>query len=184
MVAGTQRRTMTVEEFERIAALPENADRRLEFIGGEVVEVVSNQQSSHVAARITGFLFMYLLEHKSGFLTSSDGGYMIGTERYIPDVAFVSQERQPEVSDQAYGPVAPDLAVEVLSPSDEPGDMRIKVVNYLRAGTTVWVVDPANRFVEVFAPDQAPQRIPADGTLSGGDILPGFTLAVADIFAE
>lgn len=183
MSVQTQR--MTVEEFEQLVALPENADRRFEYIGGEAVEVVSNQRSSALAYNIGFFIKLYLREEGTGgIVTGADGGYMIGNERYIPDVAYISPARQTEISDQAYGPVPPDLVVEVLSPSNDPDDMRIKVVNYLRAGTTVWIVNPDKRHVEVYAPGQAPERITEDGTLDGGDILPGFTLAVSDIFVE
>jgi Uma2 family endonuclease len=180
MAVQTQR--MTLEEFERFAELPENADKLLEYIGGEVAEVVSNQRSSQVAARITGFMFMYLLQNDIGFLTSSDGGYAIAGERYIPDVAFVSKARQSEPSDRAYGPIPPDLAVEVLSPANNPHDMRVKVANYLTTRATVWVVDPDRKLVEVYAPGQMVKKVGVDGTLDGGDVLPGFTLAIKDIF--
>ena len=180
---AVQFQRMTVAEFERFAALPENADRLLEYIGGEVVEVVSNQRSSAVAHTIGFFIQLYLREKGlGGIVTGADGGYMIAGERYIPDVAWVSPARQQGISDQAYSAIPPDLAVEVLSPSNDPDDMRIKVVNYLRAGTTVWVVNPDKRHVEIYAPGQAPQRIPEDGVLDGGDTLPGFALAVKDIF--
>ncbi len=181
---AVQSKPLTVEEFDRFVALPENAERLFEYIGGEVVEVVSNQRSSRIAARIIGFLFAYLQQHDIGFLTSSDGGYQIAGERYIPDAAFVSKSRQAEPSDQAYGPVPPDLAVEVLSPSDNPHDVRVKVVNYLGAGTTVWIVDPQRKLVEVYTPGQPVKKVGEDGVLDGGDVLPGFTLAVKDIFAE
>jgi Uma2 family endonuclease len=180
MAVQTQR--MTVEEFDRFAALPGNAERLLEYIGGEVVEVVSNQRSSSIAYRVGGFLAIYLLQSDIGFLTGADGGYMIAGERYIPDVAFVSRARQPEPSEEAYSAIPPDLVVEVLSPSNTPHDMRVKVVNYLSVGATVWVIDPDRKLVEVYRPGQPVKKIGADGTLDGGDALPGFSLAVKDIF--
>jgi Uma2 family endonuclease len=174
---------MTVEEFDRFVDLPENASRLFEYIGGEVVEVGSNQISSQLAARISGFLFIYLLRNEIGFLTSADGGYRVAGERYIPDVAFVSKARQAQPSERAYGPNPPDLAVEVLSPSNTPHEMRVKLFNTLAAGTLVWLVDPDLKRVEVYAPGQPVQKIGVDGTLDGGTLLPGFTLAVKDIFA-
>ncbi len=173
---------ITVEEFERLALQPENADRRLEFVGGEISEVVSNSYSSLVAARINGFLFVYLLHNPIGYLTGADGGYQIGDERYIPDVAFVAKARQPEPSHETYNPLAPDLAVEVISPSDDLNALRVKVVNYLAAGTMVWVVRPEAKSVEVYAPGQPVRRVSADGTLDGGEVLPGLALPVKDIF--
>ncbi len=182
---GVQLQRMTVEEFEQYAARPENADRRFEFIGGEVVEMVSNQRSSEIATNVVFFIKLYLHEKGlGGIVTGADGGYTIVGERYIPDVAYISQARQAKASDQAYGPTAPDLAVEVLSPSNEADDMRIKVVNFLRAGTTVWVVNPEKQYVEVYVPGEAPQRLGMDDVLDGGVALPGFTLAVKDVFGE
>ncbi len=175
----------SVEEFERFVAQPENADRHFEFIGGEIVEVVSNPRSSAMAYNVGFFIKLYLREHDiAGIVTGADGGYQIGSERYIPDVAYVSAERQREVSDQAYSPVPPDLAVEVLSSSNEADNMRFKVVNYLRASTTVWVVDPVRQVVEVFVPGQPPQRLGLADTIDGGAILPGFRLPVKEIFPE
>ncbi|MGQ9889985.1 MAG: Uma2 family endonuclease [Aggregatilineales bacterium] len=89
-------------------------------------------------------------------MTGADGGYVVGGERYIPDVAFISFTRQPEPSHAAYNPQPPDLAVEVLSPPDKAAVLRIKIVNYLRAGTAVWLVDPAQKTVEIYTPDAAP----------------------------
>jgi Uma2 family endonuclease len=180
---AVQAQRMTVEEFDRFVELPQNADKRLEYIGGETVEVVSSQYASQIAARINGFIFIYLLHNNIGFLTGADGSYVVSSdERYIPDVAFVSKQRQAQVSNRPYSLIPPDLAVEVLSPSDNPRDVRLKVANYLNAGTMVWVVDPDQKLVEVYTPGKPAKPVDMDGTLDGGDVLPGFTLAVKDIF--
>jgi len=176
---------ITVEEFERLALQPEHADRRLEFVGGEINEVVSNSYSSLVASKISFFIHLYLMQKNlEGYITGADGGYQIGDERYIPDVAFVSKARQPEPSHETYNPLAPDLAVEVLSPSDQPDVMRLKLANYLAAGTVVWVVNPETRTVEVYTPAKRAYRLGADGTLDGGEVLPGLALPVKDLFPD
>lgn len=174
----------TAAEFDRFASMKENADRRLELVEGEIVEVVSTSYSSETAANLLAEIRLFTKVHKLGRVTGADGGYVVGAERYIPDVAFISFTRQPEPSHAAYNPQPPDLAVEVLSPSDEAAMMRIKVVNYLQAGTTVWVVDPDRLTVEVYTPAAPPRTLTADDTLDGGSILPGFSLAVKDIFPE
>ena len=117
-----------------------------------------------------------------GRVTGADGGYIVGDERLIPDVGFVSYTRQPEDPHAAYNPIAPDLAVEVLSPSDSPYVTRLKIASYTHAGTTVWLIDPEQQTVEIYSPDVAPQTLDNSDTLNGGDILPGFTLPVKDIF--
>ncbi len=176
---------ITVEEFERLALQPEHADRRLEFVGGEINEVVSNSYSSLVAARILIRLGVFLESATvAGYFTGADGGYQIGDERYLPDVAFASKARQPEPSHETYNPLPPDLAVEVLSPSDQPDVMRLKLANYLAAGTVVWVVNPETRTVEVYTPAKRAYRLGADGTLDGGEVLPGLALPVKDLFPD
>lgn len=174
----------TAAEFERFASLPENVDRRLELVEGEIVEVVSSGYSSETAANLLAAIKLFAGGHKLGRVTGADGGYVVSGERYIPDVAFISFARQPEPSHAAYNHQPPDLAVEVLSPSDDPAALRIKIVNYLRAGTTVWVVDPIKQMVECYVPNASPRTLTVDDTLDGGDVLPGFEIAVRDIFPE
>jgi Uma2 family endonuclease len=100
-----------------------------------------------------------------------------------PDAAFVRRERLPELSDH-FVPVAPDLAVEVLSPSDRMADALGKVAMYLQAGVQlVWLVDPAARVVTVFRPDGPPKILGQSDALDGGDLLPGLTIPLAEIFA-
>jgi Uma2 family endonuclease len=184
MQTPVARRTMTPAEFEAYAALPENRERRLELIAGEVIEVVSDNYAAEIAAIIIIRLGQFVLEHNLGRVTGPDGGYMVDGARLIPDVAFVSSVRHPKRKRAAWTPYAPDLAVEVLSPGNSDDEIRLKVVSYLRAGTTVWVVDPNGRRVEVYEPDTSPVVRTVGDTLSGGDVLPGFTLAVAGIFPE
>jgi Uma2 family endonuclease len=173
---------LTTGAFEEIALLPENRDKRLEFILGRMTELVSNSYSSQVAAAILTYLNLYVLQHQLGRVTGADGGYKIGDDRYIPDVAFVSKTRQPEPSFEAYNSVPPDLAVQVLSPSDQADDVRVKIVNYLQAGVAVWLVDPVMKRAEVYLPNKKPQRLDHDGVIDGGDLLPGFTLTLKDVF--
>ncbi len=124
------------------------------------------------------------MQNDIGHITGEAGGYMVAGERYAPDVAYISKARQPELPQRGYNPIPPDLAVEVLSPSNEPDDMQIKINNYLLAGAVVWLVNPAKKHVTVFSAGRPAQRVSTQGTLDGGDILPGFTLAVKDIFPD
>jgi Uma2 family endonuclease len=167
---------VTVEDFEAFIYAPENADRSFELIGGEIVEVVSNSYSSEIGAFFVALLIQW--GRSTGRVTGADGGYVIMDERYIPDAAYISKKRQPEPSRAAYNPNAPDLAVEVLSPAKSPAEMRIKVANYVLAGTVVWVVDPDKQRVEVYTPGAAPKILGIDDTLDGGDILPDLRAAV------
>ena len=175
---------LTVEEFEKLAELPENAHKRLEFIGGEVVEVVSNSDSSEIAAMVLAEIITYVKSKKLGRVTGADGGYMVAGERYMPDVAFISNIKQPERPHVSWNPIAPNLAIEVVSPSDLPKDITDKVANYLAAGTVVWVIYPNDQQVKLYEPGQPVKTVTADAILEGGNVLPGFSVPLKDIFTE
>lgn len=172
-------------EFDTFIALPENAERRFELIMGEIVEVPSNPLSSYIGGRFLTALNNFVLPRELGFVTGEAGGYMVMGERYAPDVAFISAEKQAELPyDDQYNPIPPDLVVEVISPSDNLHKLRIKISNYLAAGVTVWLCDPVEPQVEVHHPSKPVQIVGIDGELDGGDVLPGFKLALRDIFPK
>lgn len=175
----------TIDDFEVFTNLPENADKLFELIGGEIYEVPSNPYVSKLAARLIVLIGIYLMENDSGHLTGEAGGYMVSGERYAPDVAFISYEKQPELAKSGYNPNPPDLAVEIISSNSasERDNLRIKISNYLATGTVVWVVKPEQKEVEVHQIGQAVKIHLEKDTVSGGTVLPDFTLKVADIFA-
>jgi Uma2 family endonuclease len=179
-----QSRPITVEEFERIAALPENADRRLEYIAGEIIELVSSNYASIIASRVNTALGIQVEGNDLGYLTIADGGYWVAGNRFMPDVAFISKARQPEPCRETWNPLAPDLAVEVVSPTDELKNVLDKVTTYLAAGTTVWVFFPDQKEVSVYENGQPPKKFGANDTLDGGKILPGFKLPLKNIYKE
>lgn len=175
----------TIDDFEVFTNLPENADKLFELIGGEIYEVPSNPYVSKLAARLIVLIGIYLMENDSGHLTGEAGRYMVSGERYAPDVAFISYEKQPELAKSGYNPNPPDLAVEIISSNSasERDNLRIKISNYLATGTVVWVVKPEQKEVEVHQIGQAVKIHLEKDTVSGGTVLPDFTLKVADIFA-
>ena len=100
----------------------------------------------------------------------------------LPDVAFISWDKQPNSSKEAYNSNPPDLAVEVMSPSDTDTAMRIKVANYLAEGVLVWVVRPDDKVVEVYQQGQAVKLLSENDTLDGQPVLPELRIQVKDIF--
>jgi Uma2 family endonuclease len=176
---------MTADVFDFFLQNPENASRNFELIAGEIVEkMVSNPRSSKIGIRISGHLSVWVEDRGLGVVTGADGGYSINGERYIPNAAYISKARQPVQPSDAYNPLAPDLAVEVLSLTNNDVQMRFKVVNYLAAGTLTWVIDPVRQRVEVYQPGHPPKILASDENLIGGDVLPGFYLTKKSIFAE
>lgn len=173
----------TIEQFEDFITQAENAERRFEFIMGEIVELVSNNYASIVAGWILYYIRQHLQENGlDGDITTTDGGYRIGNQRYMPDVGFISRTRQPEPSQETWNPTPPDLAVEVLSPTDDLRKAMIKVGNYLAVGSVVWVVDPAAQTVDIYRPCKAVVSLGIDGTIEDNSTLPGFSLPVSAIF--
>jgi Uma2 family endonuclease len=180
----TQIRRMSAEKFDEFIMQPENADRNFELIAGEMVEkLVSNSRSSRIAAWILMKLGVFVDEHELGYVTGPDGGYIVCGERYIPDGAFLSKTRRPVFPNAAYIDMAPDLALEVLSPGNTDEELRVKIVNYLAAGTIGWVVARDKR-VELHRSGQPVQVLFQNDLLDGGDLLPGFSLPVTDILPK
>lgn len=176
----------SVEMFDAFVRLPENADKLFEFVAGEIIEVPSIPYSSYIAGRIFRRIANFVEDNDLGFTTGEAGGYMVSGERYAPDVAFISRIKQARLVSEGYNPNPPDLAVEVDVPSTYTSQRNLftKTVNYLAAGTVVWIVFPERKEVEVYVPGERLRVLGAGDVLDGGDILPGFQLAVKDIFPQ
>ncbi|MEO1290293.1 MAG: Uma2 family endonuclease [Chloroflexota bacterium] len=178
-----QERILTVAEFDDFVRLPDHGDTQFELIDKQVCSKKSTIKSSQIAMTLGILVGAFVREHGLGYITGADGGYQVSGQRYIPDVAFVSKARQAEPSDETYSSIAPDLAIEVVSPTDSSANVRIKLTNYLNAGTVVWIVDPSAKTVEVYTPEKSPKKLSEKDTLSGGDVLPDFAVIVKEIFA-
>ncbi len=147
----------------------------------------SGHQSSRIAIRIAARLSPFVEAGALGNIAGADGAYIFARDPYtvrIPDLSFVRAERlPPEDAWAKFLELAPDLAVEVVSPSDSANEVQEKVNEYLDAGVKlIWVVFPIQRTVTVYAADRAAHVLYEEDSLDGGDVLPGFTLSVADVF--
>lgn len=130
----------------------------------------------------------FVKSKKLGIVVSADTGFMLETDPdtvRAPDVAFVRQERVAASGlTRKFFPGAPDLAVEVISPSDILNEVDEKVEHWLQAGTQlVWVVNPRQKTVTVYQKDAHTRILTEKDQLEGDPVLPGFQLAVAEIFA-
>lgn len=139
-------------------------------------------------ANIAAILWHFVRSRKCGRILSNDTGVLLGTNPDTVrggDVLYWTYERLPELPVGAYIPVPPDLAVEVRSPSSEDGDIHEKVVDYLQAGVRiVWVVDPAERTATIYRQPDEGKVLHAAATITGEDVLPGFSCPVADFFLD
>ena len=177
-----QAKHYTVEEFDQFVDLPINVDKLFEYIGGEVLEVPSNPYSSYLATRLSRHIANFVEEHQLGFVTGEAGGYIVSGERYAPDVAFISFTKQKELAKTGYNPNPPDLAVEVLSPTDNEKKLSVKISNYLAAQTSVIVIYPEEREIALHKPGQPVVILGIEDTLTVESVLPNFMVAVKDIF--
>lgn len=184
MTLVEQQKTTTLEDFLEFIHRPENLENNYELINGEIIQAVSHPKSSNLAFRIGGFLFVYLSKNDIGRGLTADGGFVVGEERFMPDVSFISYDKQPDEfeSDNGYVPVVPDFVVEIISPTDRIREVMIKVGAYLHAGVLVWLVYPEQKKVAVYEPDKIVVVYDENDTLTGGTVLPDFKLAVKDIF--
>ncbi|MFP3940894.1 MAG: Uma2 family endonuclease [Thermoanaerobaculia bacterium] len=175
---------LSAEEYYR---LPEEPGWRDELVEGSVVrEPMPSFGHGSASVRIASLLLEWVEPRKLGEVVGECGFVVRRNPDTVrgPDAAFVSAERLAAWSGE--GPFfegAPDLAVEVLSPSNTRDEIGQKVREYLAAGARlVWVVDPASESVAVHRTGAAERRLGPDDALDGGEVLPGFTLPVRRIF--
>jgi Uma2 family endonuclease len=166
--------------------LHERTDRLYELVDGTLVEKVMGYLEGSLAAWMLYWMQVFLQEHDLGNLAGPDGTLKLvrGLIR-TPNISFVSWERLPgrKIPRTPIPGLVPDLAVEILSEGNTPGEMTRKLKEYFLCGVRlVWFVDPDARTVRVHtAPDQC-RVLDEDQTLDGGDVLPGFSLPVKRIF--
>jgi Uma2 family endonuclease len=185
-----QTKPLTIEEFWGILSLPENEGRQFELITGAIEEMPpSSYLNSMVAAAFVSYLAAYARENNRGFVSGADGGYALAPDTvFVPDAGFVSRERLVDFSSKIF-PGAPDLAVEVISPSETHPMVLNKVRRYLQAGTQiVWAAYAEEQIVNVYRllsdGELAVQTLGIDDHLEGGAALPGFSVALLNIFPQ
>ena len=160
---------------------------RCELVRGEFRALIPpGAEHGRIANRLSWLITNHVEAHSLGTVYAAETGFVLARDPdtvRAPDVAFVRAERA-GTPQRGYYPGAPDLLVEVLSPSDRPGYVRDKVAEWLESGATaVWVVDPEQRTCTVHEPQRESRVLHEDDTLPGGAVLPGFALAVREIFA-
>ncbi len=185
---------LTVEEF---AALPPDPEGwRSELIEGRVIRMppVIDPHHDQIIANLVAALLPFVRAHRLGRVTLEQVGYNLtptGADNgpaLVPDLAFVSRGRGPLVQEarrrKHYMRLAPDLAVEVVSPSQAtPAEMEERAQRWLRGGTQlVWNIWPEEQRVDVWPADGEMQTLKAPAVLDAGDIVPGFSMPIADLF--
>ena len=145
----------------------------------------SPYQHGQVAAELLVAIANHVTANRLGRVFAAETGFTLArnpdTVR-APDVAFISTARLPDPAPRGFAELAPDLAVEVLSPDDRPGEVLTKVGNWLTAGARlVWVVDPVRVLARVYRADGSESILGETDALRGEDVLPGFEYPLSAI---
>jgi Uma2 family endonuclease len=171
-----------------VIAIHDRENRLCELVDGVLVEKTMGYYESRLAALLIHILGTYLDQNDLGIVAGADGMIRLGAGLVrIPDVSFVSWEKLPKrkVPRKPIPDLVPDLAVEVLSTGNTKKEMERKLREYLKVGVLlVWFVDPKKQTVTVFTPPKKKKVLGPSQSLDGGSVLPGFTLGIAEFFAQ
>lgn len=162
-----------------------------ELIRGDLIMMSpASPVQGHYASRLNHALWGYVDEHNLGEVYTVEPGFELQSEPEqvvrAPDLAFVCQDRIPSPDQQAgFWPIAPDLVVEIISPSETAQEILEKVHDYLAAGTRlIWLVYPKTRVVVEYQSLTQIRHLGIDDTLEGGDVIPGFRYPLKNLFRE
>jgi Uma2 family endonuclease len=179
---------MTAEEFFDWANRPENEGRRYELDRGEVVEMSSpGELHGFYCWLVVRLLTEYTIRRGTGYLLTNDTGLIIrrnpDTVRGPDVMCFLEAPNLARMS-RRHCERVPQLIAEVLSPNDRPGPTNRRIEQYLRRGVPlVWLIDPEDRTVTVYRPNEFHRVVDETEELTGNGVLPDFSCRVADLFA-
>jgi len=179
----TMTEVMTAEQLESI----EIPGKWTELIRGQlIVRESPGTYHGKISASVLMLIGVFAKTQGLGDVFGQDTGFKIASNPdtvRAPDVAFLNNERVARVGRRGYSAVAPNLAVEVLSPDDRPAEVLEKIAAWLAAGVELaWVVDPDRREVRIHRADGTITVLGSADALSGETVLPGFSCAVSEIF--
>ncbi len=181
-----EKKVWTDEEF---MALPKDG-HRYEIVNGELVDMGSSGAlHGYVCSLLVAALASYVLPKKLGVILDSSTAFKLKSgNRRSPDISFFAKERLQGMTELPTGFLngAPDLAVEVLSPGNTVEEIHDKLVEYFENGTRLaWIIHPSEHYVLVYRSAHEPDRLlKSADSLDGEDVVPGFTLPVAELFQK
>ncbi len=179
--------SVTAQPITAEALFDKGGIGRCELIDGEVVQMApAGAEHGDVTMSFAFRIKSHVDQHRLGKVYAAETGFILrrNPDRVrAPDVAFVRTQRLPSGVRRGFFEGPPDLAVEVVSPSATPSEVRAKVDDWLAAGaTSVWVVDPPNRSVEVYRQGNQILRYRNSDELRDEPTLPGFVVQPDDVF--
>lgn len=181
----TLTRLMTAEEYEQM-----DSDLQLDLIEGELRPMPPMPGAEHGAVTFDFSLeiALFVRQHNLGRCFAAETRFVIALDpdtSLAPDFAFIRADRLPDPIPSSSLRLAPDLILEVRSPSDRSPDVQNKVDRWLDAGVRlVWELNLATRLLTVHRPNETPYALGAEDTLTGGEVLPGFALPLRRLLAK
>jgi len=172
---------------EELLSLPDNGNK-YELINGELSMVPTGIEHEDIGATLLAALKRHVSEHKLGVVCGSSTGYWMKSGNLrSPDVSFISKARLKghKRPPKGFFRGSPDLAVEILSPSDTVENLHGKIVEYFENDTTLaWIINPEEQVVMVYHSPRPDKILAGNDTLQGEEVLRGFTFPVAELFAD
>jgi Uma2 family endonuclease len=173
---------LTADELEQ---LPDDDSVQIELDEGELITMPpAGGEHGYIGSGIGSDLRVFVKKHKLGRVYSSDTGFRLSLDTVrAPDAAFVRKERVEAIHSDGFMKGAPDLAVEIFSPTDSRRQLRRKVKQYLAAGChTVWVFYPKRKQVDVHEAASGVRTLGEGEMLEAPELLPGFSVKVGELF--
>ncbi|NER99816.1 MAG: Uma2 family endonuclease [Symploca sp. SIO1B1] len=175
--------TLTRKDLEKLQA--EHPDYRMELVDGDItIMSPSGYESDEVAAAVTAKIWGWVRPRKLGRVTGSSAGFELpNSDVRAPDVSFVLAERMRRTT-RSFAELAPDLMVEVKSPTDSLSALRKKIQGFLSQGTKVGIlINPEKHRIEIYRLGEEVMVLGDGDFLTIPDLLPGFEVAVSDLWS-
>ncbi|NJN85610.1 MAG: Uma2 family endonuclease [Leptolyngbyaceae cyanobacterium SL_7_1] len=175
--------SLTVQHLQQLQS--EHPDWRMELVNGEIIVMSpSGYESEEVATRTAAKLITWVDERRLGRVTGSNADFILpNADVRAPDVSFVLAERLRR-SPRSFAELAPDLMVEVKSPTDSITKLETKIQSFLSLGTRVGIlIDPDDRTIRIYRPGQDTVTLQDGETLTVPELLPGWEVAVSDLWS-
>jgi len=174
----------TAEDLEQLPS-----DARYELIRGELCAMPNNSADhGNKTMRISTSVAYFVDENALGECFAAETRFTIETDPDTtlgPDFAYISKERLADIPERGYLRLAPDLVIETRSPNETGAGFALKISRWLSAGVReAWAVDPATQTLVIHRAGVAPRILTVDDTLTGGDVLPGYSMPIRRLFRK